>query len=60
MEQYAYSYKSDSTNEVIGIIDAKNINDALLFLCEIKRLDVDSVNALFNIKKVENDTQNQN
>lgn len=50
---YTYSYKSDSTNEAIGKIRAENLNEAVSILSERKRLCIDDVLNLFNIKKVE-------
>jgi exosome complex RNA-binding protein Csl4 len=59
MITYTYSYKLDSSGESIGRVKANNVNDALVKISKIKDLDTDSIKALFNIKKVKNDTQNQ-
>lgn len=50
---YTYSYKLDTSNEVVGKIRASNLDEATLLLSEIKQLCIDDVLNLFNIKKVE-------
>lgn len=50
---YTYSYKADPSNEPVGKIHAKNVDDAVLLLSEIKQLCIDDVLNLFNIKRVE-------
>jgi hypothetical protein len=54
MKTYVYYYKSDSSNEVIGRIDANDLNEAHVTLMEIKRLPYDAVVSLFEIKQVRN------
>ena len=58
MGQYTYSYKLDSSNENIGVVEANNIDEAISLVSRIKCLDIDTTLELFNIKKVKNDTQN--
>lgn len=48
---YTYSYKTDTTNEIVGKIQANNLDDAVLLLTEIKQLCIDDVLNLFNIKR---------
>ena len=50
---YTYSYKADTSNESIGKIHAKNIDEAVLLLSVIKQLCIDDVLNLFNIKRFE-------
>jgi hypothetical protein len=50
---YTYSYKTDTSAEAIGRIQANNLDQAVLLLSEIKQLCIDDVLNLFNIKKVE-------
>jgi hypothetical protein len=49
-----YYYKSDSSKEVVGRIDANDLNEAHVTLMEIKRLPYDAVVSLFEIKQVRN------
>lgn len=48
---YTYSYKTDPTNEIIGRLRAKDADQAVLILSEIKQLCIDDILNLFNIKK---------
>ena len=50
MKTYVYYYKSDSSKEVVGRIDANDLNEAHVTLMEIKRLPYDAVVSLFEIK----------
>jgi hypothetical protein len=50
MYTYSYSYKSDSIGEIIGIVYADTYEDAVLKVSEIKRLPIDSILDIFNIK----------
>ncbi len=54
MKTYVYYYKSDSSQEVIGRIDANNLLEAQETLATIKRLNLDAVVNLFEIKQVRN------
>jgi hypothetical protein len=54
MKTYVYYYKSDSSNEVIGRINANDLNEAQETLATIKRLNLDAVVNLFEIKQVRN------
>jgi hypothetical protein len=54
MKTYVYYYKSDSSNEVIGRISANDLNEAQETLATIKRLNLDAVVNLFEIKQVRN------
>jgi hypothetical protein len=55
MTTYVYYYKSDSSKEVIGRVNANNLNEARAMVMEIKRLPLDAVTSLFEIKQVRND-----
>jgi hypothetical protein len=54
MKTYVYYYKSDSLNEVIGRFKANDLNEAHETLSAIKRLDLDVIVNLFEIKQVRN------
>jgi len=54
MKTYVYYYKSDSSKEVVGRIDANDLNEAHVTLMEIKRRPYDAVVSLFEIKQVRN------
>jgi len=53
METYVYYFKSDSTCEPIGRINASSLDEALLHVIEIKRLPESAINHLFEIKCVD-------
>jgi hypothetical protein len=55
MTTYVYYYKSDSSREVIGRVNANNLDEAQTMVMEIKRLPLDAVISLFEIKQVRND-----
>lgn len=48
---YKYSYKSDTTNEVIGSVRAQSYTDAIEKIAQLKQLPVDDVLNLFNVEK---------
>jgi hypothetical protein len=54
MKTYVYYYKSDSSKEVIGRINANDLNEAQETLAVIKRLNLDAVVNLFEIKQIRN------
>ena len=54
MTTYVYYYKSDSSKEVIGRVNANNLDEARAIVMEIKRLTYDAVTSLFEIKQVRN------
>jgi hypothetical protein len=49
---YAYSYKSDSLNEIIGSVHANNYEEALEKIAIIKQLDVQSILNIFRIERI--------
>ena len=53
MKMYSYSYKLDSTNESVGKVQAKNVEDAKVLITKIKNLDIDRIETLFNITEIE-------
>ena len=59
MDTYTYSYRSDSSDEPIGRVQATGLFEARRKISYIKRLDVDYVDILFKIKKID-DHGNQN
>jgi hypothetical protein len=54
MKTYVYYYKSDSSQEVVGRIGANDLNEAQKTLAIIKRLNLDAVVNLFEIKQIRN------
>jgi RecB family endonuclease NucS len=54
MKTYVYYYKSDSSEEVIGRLIANDLNEARETLAEIKKLSIDNVVNLFEIKQIRN------
>jgi len=52
MTTYVYYYKSDSSKEVIGRVNADSLQEAHAMVMEIKRLPYDAVASLFEIKQV--------
>jgi hypothetical protein len=54
MKTYVYYYKSDSSQEVIGRITANDLIEAQETLATIKRLNLDAIVNLFEIKQVRN------
>jgi hypothetical protein len=54
MKTYVYYYKSDSSQEVIGQFGANDMNEARETLAIIKKLKLDAVVNLFEIKQIRN------
>jgi hypothetical protein len=52
MYRYTYSYKSDSLREVIGIVNADCIEDAIELISRIKLLQPEDVCELFYIERL--------
>jgi len=52
MKEYAYSYKQDSSNEILGYIKASSLREAQQKLTIIKHLDTDSIDRLFKITEI--------
>jgi len=52
MNTYTYSYRKDSSNEPIGRVLATSLFEARGMISKIKRLDIDLVDDLFKIKKI--------
>jgi hypothetical protein len=50
MDTYAYSYRTDSSNEPIGRVQATGLFEARRKIAYLKQLDVDYVDSLFKIK----------
>jgi hypothetical protein len=51
MYTYIYSYKSDSTNEVIGKVSADDLTAAVKIISQKKQLSEHTVTELFNIER---------
>jgi hypothetical protein len=49
---YIYYYKSDSSKEAVGRVNAENIEDALQQISVIKRLSLNLVDNLFVVECV--------
>jgi len=57
MNTYTYSYRKDSSNEIIGRVLATSLFEARGMIGKIKRLDIDLVDDLFKIKKIDDHEQ---
>jgi len=51
MHKYKFSYKADSSAEVVGSVLATSESEAVKFIAEVKRLTEQQVLELFNIKR---------
>jgi len=51
MNTYTYSYKTDSTKEIIGRVYALDLFEAQIKIAMIKKLSIESITKLFEIKK---------
>ena len=52
MTEYGYSYKQDSSNEILGYIKASSLGEAQQKLTIIKHLHIDSIDRLFKITEI--------
>ena len=57
MNTYTYSYRKDSSNEPIGRVLATSLFEARVNISKVKRLDIDLVDDLFKIKKINDHEQ---
>ena len=57
MDTYTYSYRRDSSNEPIGRVLATSLSEARVNISKVKRLDIDLVDDLFKIKKINDHEQ---
>ena len=55
MKEYVYSYKQDSSNEILGYIKASSLREAQQKLTIIKHLDIDSIDRVFKITEITSD-----
>jgi|TARA_R110000796_G_scaffold59780_2_gene138003 hypothetical protein len=55
MKEYGYSYKQDSSNEILGYIKASSLSEAQQKLTIIKHLDIDSIDRVFKITEITSD-----
>jgi|LakMenEpi03Aug12_release.lakeMendotaPanAssembly.Ray.scaffolds.fasta_scaffold1965799_2 hypothetical protein len=51
MHKYKFSYKADSSAEVVGSVLAASDAEAIKLIAEVKRLTEQQVSELFNIKR---------
>jgi|SaaInl6LU_22_DNA_1037377.scaffolds.fasta_scaffold54404_3 hypothetical protein len=52
MKEYGYSYKADTSDELIGHIQADSYAHAQQKLTIIKQLNIDSIERLFKITEI--------
>ena len=57
MNTYTYSYRTDSSNEPIGRVLATSLFEARVNISKVKRLDIDLIDELFRIKKIDDHEQ---
>tara|TARA_B100000963_G_scaffold229693_1_gene200356 strand:- start:32085 stop:32279 length:195 start_codon:yes stop_codon:yes gene_type:complete len=57
MNTYTYSYRADSSNEPIGRVQATSLFEARVNISKVKRLDIDLIDELFKIKKINDHEQ---
>jgi len=57
MQVYIYSYKSDASDEPIGRVTATRLSEARNKISIIKQLDIDQIDHLFNIQKIDDHEQ---
>jgi len=57
MNTYIYSYRRDSSNEPIGRVLATSLFEARVNISKVKRLDIDLIDELFRIKKIDDHEQ---
>ena len=55
MEEYGYSYKQDSSNEILGYIKASSLSEAQQKLTIIKHLDIELIDRVFKITEITSD-----
>lgn len=53
MHKYKFSYKADSSGEVVGTVSATSRDAAVDMIAQIKRLTADQVLELFNVERIE-------
>jgi len=58
MNTYTYAYHSDSNKEIIGRVRANDLFEAQIKISMIKKLSIESINNLFEIKKSLNNEKN--
>tara|TARA_R110000796_G_scaffold223699_1_gene339960 strand:+ start:29 stop:223 length:195 start_codon:yes stop_codon:yes gene_type:complete len=58
MDTYTYSYKTDSNKEIIGRVQAIDLFEAEIKIAMIKKLSIENINKLFEIKKSLSDEKN--
>ena len=53
MHKYKFSYKADSSGEVVGTISATSLENAIDIIAELKRLTTQQIVELFNVERIE-------
>jgi restriction endonuclease len=51
MYKFSFSYKSDNKHETIYSVNSYTYEDAILKFSQVKRLPVNTIKELFNIKR---------
>lgn len=57
---YVYFYRSDSSSEPIGRIQAVDLNEARIHIAAIKQLNVEEFDKVFIVKSVNSGKRNEN
>ena len=57
MNTYTYSYRKDSSDEPIGRVLATSLFEARVNISKVKHLDIDLIDDLFKIKKINDHEQ---
>ena len=57
MKTYTYCYHADLLKEPIGRVTADNIYEARILISKIKQLNVASIEKLFEIKEIHDETR---
>jgi 3-keto-L-gulonate-6-phosphate decarboxylase len=53
MHKYKFSYKADSSGEVVGIVSATSLDTAIELIAQLKRLSIQHIVELFNVERIE-------
>jgi hypothetical protein len=57
MSQYYYYSKNDKNKEKLGVINAHSQEEAVEKLATTKKIDINSLLSLWEIKKIENESK---
>lgn len=53
MHKYKFSYKADSSGEVVGTVSATSLDTAIELIAQLKRLPMQQIVELFNVERIE-------